>query len=78
MEELEKKQENSKWYCDNESDIHIAKNSTFHYKTNHIHVMYHFIRLILEYGHLKLEKIHTRQNPADMLTKGLTKEKLSS
>jgi hypothetical protein len=30
----------------------------------------------LEDGKLKLEKIHTRQNPADMLTKGVTREKL--
>jgi hypothetical protein len=34
--------------------------------------------LVLEDGHLKLEKIHTSQNPADMLTKGVTREKLSS
>jgi hypothetical protein len=33
---------------------------------------------VLEDGHLKLEKIHTSQNPADMLTKGVTREKLSS
>jgi hypothetical protein len=36
MEELGKKQENSRLYCDSESDIHLAKNSTFHYNTNHI------------------------------------------
>jgi len=27
---------------------------------------------------LKFEKIHTSHNPADMLTKGVTREKLSS
>jgi hypothetical protein len=32
----------------------------------------------LEDGHLKLEKIHTSQNLADMFKKGVTKEKLSS
>jgi hypothetical protein len=36
MEELRKKQENSKLYYDNESAIHLAKNSTFHSKTKHI------------------------------------------
>jgi hypothetical protein len=46
--------------------------------TKHIQFRYHFIRSILEDGHLKLEKIHTSQNPADMLTKGVTREKLSS
>jgi hypothetical protein len=78
MEELGKKQENNRLYCDNESAIHLANNSTFHLKTKHIQLRYHFIRSILEDGHLKLEKIHTSQNPADMLTKGVTKEKLSS
>jgi hypothetical protein len=29
MEELGKKQENRRLYCDNESAIHLAKNSTF-------------------------------------------------
>jgi hypothetical protein len=43
MEELGKKQENSRLYCDNESVIHLAKNSTFHSKTKHIQLMYHFI-----------------------------------
>ena len=78
MEELGKKQENNKLYCESESVIHLAKNAAFHSNTNHIHPMYHFIRSILEDGHLKLEKIHTSQNPADMLTKGVTREKLSS
>jgi hypothetical protein len=78
MEELEKKQENSRLYCDSESAIHLAKNSNFHSKTNHIYFRYHFIRSSLEDGLLKLEKIRTRQNPADMLTKGVTMDKLSS
>jgi hypothetical protein len=63
MEELGKKQENNMLYCDNESAIHLAKNSAFHSKTKHIQLRYHFIRSILEDGHLKLEKIHTSQNP---------------
>jgi hypothetical protein len=58
--------------------IHIEKKSAFHSKTKNIHLRYHFIRSALEDGHLKLEKIHTSQNPADMLTKGVTREKLSS
>jgi hypothetical protein len=78
MEELGKKKENSRLYCDSESAIHLSKKSTFHLKTKHIQLRYHFIRSALEDGHLKLEKIHTRQNPVDMLTKGVTREKLSS
>jgi hypothetical protein len=72
------KQDNSRLYCHSESAIHIAKNSKFHSKTKHIQIKYHFIRSILENGHLKLEKIHTSHNLADMLTKGLTREELNS
>jgi hypothetical protein len=78
MEELGKKQENSRLYYDSQSVIHLAKNSAFHSKTKHIQLRYHFIRSTLEDGQLKLENIHTSQNPADMLTKGVTREKLSS
>ena len=78
MEELGKKQENNKLYCDSQSAIHLAKNSAFHSKTKHIQLRYHFIWSTLEDGQLKMEKIHTSQNPADMLTKGVTREKLSS
>ena len=78
MEELGKKQENSMLYCDSESVIHLGTKSALHLKTKHIHLTYHFIRSVLEYRHLKLEKIHTSQNPAYMLTKGVTREKLSS
>ena len=78
MEELGKKQENNKLYCDSQSSIHLAKNLAFHSKTKNIQLRYHFIRYALEDGQLKLEKIHTSQNPADMLTKGVTREKLSS
>jgi biopolymer transport protein ExbB/TolQ len=59
MEDLGKNRDNSKLYCDSESSIHIANNSAFHSNTKHIHLTYHFIRFVLEDGHLKLEKIHT-------------------
>ena len=78
MEELGKKQESSRLYCDSQSAIHLAKNPAFHSKTKHIQLRYHFIGSVLEDGQLKLEKIHTSQNPADMLTKVVTKEKLST
>jgi hypothetical protein len=78
MEELGKKQENSRLYCDSESAIHLANNSVVHSKNKHIQLRYHFIQSTLEDGNLKLEKIHTRQDPTDMLTKGVTREKLSS
>ena len=78
MEELGKKQESSRLYSDSQSVIRLAKNSIFHLRTKHIELKYHFIRSVLDEELLKLDKIHTRQNHADMLTKVVTREKLSS
>ncbi|KAH9307354.1 hypothetical protein KI387_035265, partial [Taxus chinensis] len=69
LEELGHKQEECKLYSDSQSAIHLAKNSAFHSRTKHIQLRYHFIRTALEEDKLKLEKIHTSQNPADMMTK---------
>ena len=76
LDELGKKKELCKLYSDSHSAIHLAKNSVFHSNTKHIQLKYHFIRSALEDGQLKLEKIHTSQNPADMLIKVVTREKL--
>ncbi|KAL5814638.1 hypothetical protein ACOSQ4_025279 [Xanthoceras sorbifolium] len=76
LEELDKKQENSVLYCDSQSAIHLVKNLSFHSRMKHIQLWYHFIRLLLEDGILKLEKISGAQNPADMLTKTVTTDKL--
>eukprot|EP00253_Pinus_taeda_P023724 PITA_23724 len=76
LDDLGKKQELGRLYSDNQSAIHLAKNSAFHSKTKHIQLKYHFIWSASEDGQLKLEKIHTSQNLADMLTKVVTREKL--
>ncbi len=76
MGELGKENDKGTLYSDSQSAIHLAKNSAFHSRTKHIQLKYHFIRSVLEDGQLKLEKIHTSQNPADMLTKVVTREKL--
>jgi ATP-binding cassette subfamily B (MDR/TAP) protein 1 len=74
--ELGLKQENSVLFSDSQSAIHLAKNPVFHARTKHIDLRYHFIRSLLEEGELLLEKILGSQNPADMLTKSVTIEKL--
>jgi len=35
----------------------------------HIDVRFHFVREILDEGDIELQKIRTKENPADMLTK---------
>lgn len=63
-------------YSDSQSVIHLQNKLTFHFKTKHIQLKYHFIQSVLVDGQLKLEKIHTNKNPIDMLTKVVTRDKL--
>ena len=58
-------------YCDSQSAIHLTKDQMFHDRTKHIDVKYHFIREVIAQGNVKVKKIGTEDNPADMLTKPL-------
>ncbi|GJU19758.1 putative ribonuclease H-like domain-containing protein [Tanacetum coccineum] len=60
---------NTKIYIDNESTICIVKNLVFHSKTKHIEIRHHFIRDSYEKRLIKVIKIHTDHNAADLLTK---------
>ncbi|GMJ01978.1 hypothetical protein HRI_003867000 [Hibiscus trionum] len=60
------------------SVIHLGKNSTFHARPKYIDVRYHWIRDVLEANLLELEKIHTDDNGADMLTKALPRVKFEA
>ena len=63
-------------YCDNQSSIHLGKNTTFHSRTKHIDVRYHWMRDALNDELFELEKIHTDHNGSNMLTKNLPRKKL--
>ena len=43
----------------------------FHERTKHIDIKFHFVRDVIEEGELKVCKISTHDNPADMLTKSV-------
>ena len=64
-------------HCDSQSAILLAKNLVFHAKTKHIEVKYHFIREMLEDKLMKLVKVHTNDNPTDLLTKALSPEQFA-
>ena len=51
------------------SAIYLAKKQVYHARTKHIDVRFHFVREILDEVDIELLKIHTSENPADMLTK---------
>jgi hypothetical protein len=62
-------------HCDSESAIYLAKNQVYHPRTKHINVRFHKIRELIVTGDIVLEKVHTSENAADMLTKPITTTK---
>jgi transposase InsO family protein len=78
LQELGQEQEKYVLHCDSQSAIHLCKNSSFHSRSKHIDVRYHWIREVLENRQLWLEKIHTDDNGSDMMTKTLPKHKHES
>jgi hypothetical protein len=56
-------------FSDSQSAIYLTKDQMFHARTKHIEIKYHYVRDEIEKGKLKVCKINTHNNPADMLTK---------
>jgi hypothetical protein len=61
--------------CDSQSAIHLAKNPAYHSRTKHIDIQYHFIREKVDEKVIHLEKVDTKVNCADFLTKAVSLEK---
>ncbi len=76
LQDLGLKQDECVVHCDSQSAFDLSKNSTYHSRTKHINVRYHWIRLVVDQQLIQLKKIHIEKNPADMLTKVVSKEKL--
>lgn len=75
IEEFGYEQKSVDVWCDSQSAMCLAKNNVHHERTKHISRKMHFIREIIAQGDVKVHKIATVKNPADMLTKGLPVEK---
>ena len=58
-------------FSDSQSAIHLTKNDAYHSKTKHISVKYHYIRDTMTKGEIVVKKVHTTENPADMLSLGM-------
>ncbi|KAI4344544.1 hypothetical protein L6164_011759 [Bauhinia variegata] len=71
LQELDLNQERYVVHSDSQSAIHLSKNLTFHLRSKHIEVRYHWIRDALERKQFSLEKIYTEDNSSDMMTKTL-------
>ena len=71
LDEIGRTRERVNVLCDSQSAIHLATNLSYHNKTNHIDVRYHFLRHVIDGGKVALKKVHTRENCADIFTKPL-------
>ena len=69
LDDLGTEQDLLKINCDGMSAIYLAKNQVYHAKMKHIDVLFHFVREILDEDDIELLKIHTKENPTDILTK---------
>uniref|UniRef100_A0A2N9HFH0 Uncharacterized protein n=1 Tax=Fagus sylvatica TaxID=28930 RepID=A0A2N9HFH0_FAGSY len=76
LQDLGLKQDEYVVHCDSQSALDLSKTSTYHSRTKHIDVRYHWLRLIVDQQLMQLRKIHIDKNPADILTKVVLKEKL--
>eukprot|EP00253_Pinus_taeda_P002288 PITA_02288 len=76
LDKIGRMEEKVNVFCDIQSAIHLATNPTYHSKTKHIDVRYHFLRHVIDSGKVALKKVHTWENCVDILTKPVTVEKL--
>ena len=63
-----------KLYCDNKAAISIAHNPVHHDRTKHVEVDRHFIKEKIDLGVICMTYVPTKQQVADILTKGLPKQ----
>jgi len=75
LKDMGVKQDKVLVWSDSQCVISLSKKNMFHERTKHIAVKYHFIRDVIENGDVEVLKIHTSQNPADMLTKVIPVQK---
>jgi hypothetical protein len=62
-------------FCDNQGAIRLSKDSTFHGRTKHIDVHFHFIRQTVTQNHITLQYCPTDDMIADTFTKPLARFK---
>jgi hypothetical protein len=63
---------------DNQGAIFNASNAVQEKWTKHIDIHFHYIKDVVEQGEIALYYVPSDQNPADMFTKNLTRDKFLS
>ena len=62
-------------YTDSQGGKALAKNAVYHSRTKHIDIQHHFVREKVDSGDVEIIYCPTDNMVADVLTKGLSKEK---
>ncbi|KAE8247330.1 hypothetical protein A4X06_0g4533 [Tilletia controversa] len=65
-------------YTDNTGAEALARNPQSHQRTKHISIHHHLVRDKNNDGTVKVQRVHTDENPADLLTKNVTFARLTS
>ncbi|GJX22062.1 hypothetical protein Tco_0226507 [Tanacetum coccineum] len=63
--------------CDNKGAIDLSKNPVQHSRTKHIEIHHQFLRDIVQKGNISIEKVASKDNLADILTKLLKREQFN-
>nr|GEZ16086.1 ribonuclease H-like domain-containing protein [Tanacetum cinerariifolium] len=58
-------------YCDNVSDVYLSANPIQHQRTKHIEIDIHFVRDMVQSGHIRVLHVPSRYQYADIFIKGL-------
>nr|GEU71676.1 ribonuclease H-like domain-containing protein [Tanacetum cinerariifolium] len=58
-------------YCDNVSAVYLSANPVQHQRTKHIEIDIHFVRDMVQTGHIRVLHVPSRYQYADIFTKGL-------
>nr|GEX12564.1 ribonuclease H-like domain-containing protein [Tanacetum cinerariifolium] len=58
-------------YCDNVSTIYLSANPVQHQRTKHIEIDIHFVRDMVQTGHIRVLHVPSRYQYAYIFTKGL-------
>lgn len=58
-------------FCDSKTAIAFARKNVYHERTKHNATKMHFICNKIEDSEVQVSKVHTSENPADLLTKVL-------
>lgn len=61
-------------FTDNQAAISISHHPEFHSRTKHIDIAHHFLRDLITQGEINTVYVNTRDNLADLFTKGLSRD----